>query len=180
MSQQAKAFITYLQGLHAREDRRALAILRRGLTHDPGTDFRMFPYVEPFVAQASHERDARRLAMYAVASLYAQHPRQEDCSFGAAFGRLWRLFDERDSLEQRFIGLLAADAENIVAYLRHTVTLLAANDIGLDYVRLLDDLSRWMQPMIDPDTRDRIRQSWARDFYRRSAGDAVADTFVQH
>lgn len=178
MDQQADAFIHYLQSLKAKDDRRALAILRRGITHEPGADFRMFPYVERFVPSQAHERDSRRLAMYAVASLYAWHPQHEKQSFAAAFGRLWRSLD-RDSLEQRFMGLLAADAENVVDYLRQAITLLAVHELGLDYVRLLKDLTRWMNPAVNPATRDRIRQTWARDFYRGAPTGASAETSVQ-
>ena len=43
------------------------------------------------------------------------------------------------------------------------ISLLAADGIGCDYARLLDDLSRWLNSAGDPSL---LRQRWARDFYR--------------
>lgn len=161
MSAHSEQFIAYLQGLRER-DRGALAALRHSLAFAPGSDPRSFPYVERFASNAVHERDARRLALYAVAGLFARHPQQAEQSFAAALGEL---FQRRDSasIEGRFIALLGADAENIVEYLRQAVSLLAADGIGCNYASLLDDLRHWMNPNADP---SRLRQSWARDFYR--------------
>jgi CRISPR system Cascade subunit CasB len=69
-----------------------------------------------------------------------------------------------DSIEKRFIALLGADAGNIGEYLRQIVTLLAADDYGLDYVALLNDLPCSLNPNAT-EKRDQIRQRWARDFY---------------
>ena len=69
------------------------------------------------------------------------------------------------SIENRFIALLGADPENVADYLRQSVTLLAADDLGLNYVSLLDDLALWLNPYAT-DPRNQIRQRWARDFYR--------------
>ncbi|PZP25284.1 type I-E CRISPR-associated protein Cse2/CasB [Pseudomonas kuykendallii] len=160
MSDHTEQFIAHLEALKTR-DRGALAALRHSLAFAPGSYPRAYPYVERFAGNAAHERDARRLALYAVAGLFALHPQQATSSLGAALGELYR--DGSASIEGRFIALLGADAENIVDYLRQAVSLLAAKSIGLDYGRLLDDLTLWMSPHIDP---GRLRQRWARDFYR--------------
>lgn len=162
MSEHAEAFIAYLNALKER-DRGALAALRHSLAFAPGSYPKAFPYVERFAGEAVHERDARRLALYAVAGLFALHsshrPRQ---SFAAALGELMSR-RQSPSIENRFVALLGADAENIVDYLRQAISLLAADEIGCDYARLLDDLSRWLNPSADPSL---LRQRWARDFYR--------------
>jgi len=49
--------------------------------------------------------------------------------------------------------------------LRQIVALLAADGRGLDYATLIDDLAKWMRPWAS-EARDRVRQRWARDFYR--------------
>jgi CRISPR system Cascade subunit CasB len=162
-SQHSKSFIHYLQTLKE-QDRGALATLRHSLAFEPGAYPRAFPYVERFAGDAMHERDARRLALYAVAALFARHPEQSTTSFSAAFGELMR-HRESESIEHRFIALLSSDAENIADYLRQAISLLAAENIGCDYVRLLNDLSAWMNP-VKSDQRDQLRQRWARDFYR--------------
>lgn len=162
----AKDFIDHLLVLKER-DKGAMATLRHSLAFSPGTYPRAFPYVERFVAADTHERNSRRLALYAVAGLFASHPEQRAQSFAAAFSDLMRQ-RESSSIEQRFVALLGADPDNIVTYLRQAVSLLATEGKGFDYAGLLDDLSRWMNPFIDPEWRDRIRQRWARDFYRSS------------
>ena len=161
MSEHAEQFIAHLHALKER-DRGALAALRHSLAFEPGCYPRAFPYVERFAGAAVHERDARRLALYAVAGLFARHPQQSPQSFAAAFGELMSR-RQSPSIEGRFIALLGADAENVVDYLRQAISLLAADGIGCDYARLLDDLSRWLSPAGDPSL---LRQRWARDFYR--------------
>ncbi|SHF70896.1 CRISPR system Cascade subunit CasB [Lampropedia hyalina DSM 16112] len=164
----AKAFVEYLMTLRER-DRGALAALRHSLAFEPGAYPKAFPYVERFAGAATHERDARRLALYAVAGLFARHPETAAQTFAAAFGQLARkrkAGSEKEystSIENRFVALLGADAENIFDYLRQAISLLAADDIGLNYVQLLADLSQWMNPNA---YTDRLRQRWARDFYR--------------
>ena len=161
MSEHAEQFIAHLIALKER-DRGALAALRHSLAFAPGCYPKAFPYVERFAGAAVHERDARRLALYAVAGLFARHPQQGLQSFAAALGEVMAR-RQSSSIEGRFIALLGADAENVVDYLRQAVSLLAADCIGCDYARPLDDLSQWLNPTIDP---SRLRQRWARDFYR--------------
>lgn len=163
MSDHAERFIEYLLRLAGKQgDRGAMATLRHSLAFAPGCYPPAYPYVEPFVGNERSVSDARRLALYGVAGLFARHPQQRAESFASAFGELFRQRGSA-SVEQRFIALLGADPENVLDYLRQAVSLLAADKLGLDYARLLDDLSRWMKPDGD---RDHLRQHWARDFYR--------------
>ncbi|HCW95242.1 type I-E CRISPR-associated protein Cse2/CasB [Pseudomonas sp. S5(2021)] len=161
MSDHAEQFIAHLLALKER-DRGALAALRHSLSFEPGAYPKAFPYVERFAGNAVHERDARRLALYAVAGLFARHPEQAPQSLASALGELQHR-RASTSIEGRFIALLGADAENIVDYLRQVIGLLAADSIGCDYAQLLKDLSQWMNPATDP---SRLRQRWARDYYR--------------
>ena len=164
MSEYAQSFIAHLQRLHER-DRGALAILRRSLGFAPGAYAPAYPYVERFVAAERHAQDASRLALYLVAGLYAAHHRQAAKNLATSLGEMMRQRDSA-SIEQRFIALLGADAENLAIYLRQIISLLAAGDQPLDYGVLLRDLSVWLNPHIDPERRDAVRQRWARDFYR--------------
>lgn len=84
-----------------------------------------------------------------------------------ALGRLMKARDS-DSIELRFIALLAADGDELPYYLRQIVSLLAADEHGIDYAELLQDLIWWLKSH-SPESRDRIRQKWARDFYRQLA-----------
>ncbi len=65
------AFIRDLEGLAEREDRGALAALRRGLGKQPGAAPEMFPYLAPWT---QHEHGWGEECMYLVASLFALHP----------------------------------------------------------------------------------------------------------
>lgn len=174
MSEHAQEFIGYLQSLKER-DRGALATLRHSLAFEPGAYPGAFPYVERFAGAAVHERDARRLALYAVAGLFARHSLHTAQTFAAAMGELMSR-RKSDSIEKRFIALLGADPENVVDYLRQSISLLAAEGVGCDYAQLLDDLSRWMNPAADQSERDRLRQRWARDFYRALQSESELET----
>lgn len=169
MSEHSEQFVKHLSRLKE-SDRGALAILRHSLAFEPGAYPKAFPYIERFVGVAVNARDARRLALYAVAGLFARHPVQAAQSFATAFGDLMlrrsKPKEPNKSIESRFIALLGADAENILDYLRQAINLLDPDKIGCDYPRLLDDLTVWMNPSTDPSKRDRLRQRWARDFYR--------------
>lgn len=156
-------FIGHLVQL-AEHDRGALAVLRRSLTFAPGAYPAAYPFVERF-APDGHDQDALRQALYLVAGLYASHPQhQPDTSLARSFGLLM-LERQSPSIEKRFITLLASDAEGLPELLRQVVALLAADGRKLDYTALLDDLVLWLRPWAF-EARDRMRQRWARDFYR--------------
>lgn len=163
-SDYAQRFVSYLDALKE-HDRAALARLRHSLAFKPGTYTPVFPYVERFVADNVHEYDARRIALYVVAGLFARHPSLGQMSFAEAFGELFRTRNN-ESLEKRFITILSADANNIHEYLRQAISLLAADRISVNYSGLLDDLVIWLNPWIEAERLDRLRQRWARAFYR--------------
>lgn len=164
MSAHAQSFVTYLIGLKDR-DRGAFAHLKRSLGFDPGAYPPAYPYVERFVGADIHADDSRRKALYLTAGLFAFHPQHgEGTSFAAALGRAGRL-RESESIEHRFIALLGAESDSLPTLLRQSISLLATEGIGYDYIALLDDLTRWFDPW-NLEARDRLRQRWARDFYR--------------
>ena len=168
MSEYAQSFVAHLEQLNQR-DRGALAALRRSLAFEPGAYPPAYPFVERFVSPERHARDASRLALYIVAGLYALHPHHGGKSLASSLGALVRE-RESGSIEQRFIALLGADAENVAVYLRQIVSLLG-DERPLDYALLLRDLTVWLSPF-DSERRDRVRQRWARDFYRATAVEA--------
>lgn len=164
MSKLAQSFITHLDALKER-DRGAFAHLKRSLAFSPGAYPPAYPYVERFVGPDKHAEDPWRKAMYLAAGLFALNPQQlAGVSFASAFGKLGRA-RESSSIEQRFIALLGAEAESLPNLLRQATSLLSTDGLGCDYAALLTDLARWLHPL-DLDNRDRLRQRWARDFYR--------------
>lgn len=175
MSDRHRRFISHLQSLVER-DRGALAALRRSLGFAPGTFAAAMPVVEPFVAQAD-EREATRQALYLVAALFAANPRQRE---GRSLAQALAEVQARrgsSSVERRFMALLAADADALPVHLRYLVSLLAADEQAYDHAQLTRDLARWLDPWRD-DERDRVRQRWARDFYRAAPAD-TADMAVE-
>lgn len=178
MSDQARFFLEHLMDLRER-DRGALAHLKRSLGFDPGAYPRAYPYVERFVGADSHADDPRRKALYLTAGLFAWHPlHQGGQSLATALGRVGHSRGS-GSIEQRFIALLEAEPDDLPTLLRQIVSLLSADAQPCDYVKLLEDLSRWLD-IWGQDTRDHLRQRWARDFYRAyepyQAAETSADT----
>jgi CRISPR system Cascade subunit CasB len=164
MSELSQAFVAHLIDLNE-NDRGALAHLRRSLGFPPGNYPRVYPYVERFAGGDRASGDPWREALYVTGGIFALHPMHAPgVSFATALGRTAR---ERgsSSIEQRFIALLESDSEGLPVYLRQAASLLAADGMAVDYVRLLEDLSYWLSP-IESDARDRVRSRWARDFYR--------------
>ena len=174
----ADRFIDHLQSLN-KNDHGALAALRHSLAFDPGDDPRSYPFVERWVSRLvgrnAHARDARRLALYAVAGLFALHPVVQTRSLAAALGQLLRDKD-RPSLELRFRALLESDADSAMAHLRQSVNLLAADGLGWDPAALLLDLCWLLDERADPKRRDSVRRQWARQFYGALQADDERET----
>lgn len=175
-SEYAMSFIQYLERLTPQGQNKgnpgALARLRHSLAFAPGAYPAAYPYVEPFLKLEWEAQDKRRLACYLVAGLYAKHPQQAEQSLASALGVLWSHKEKSPSIEQRFVALLGTDASSLADHLRQSISLLASADIGLNYGELLDDLFIWMNPAFD---LDRIRQRWAREFYRAAYRETEAN-----
>ena len=153
-------FITHLEALKQREDRGALADLRRGLGEPPGTVASMYRHVIPWIPQNQFLEDAA----YTVASLFGLHPESGGTrSIGGALGAI-RTNDGNappESIEQRFITLLNSHEDDLPVHLRQAISLLKTHDIPLDWRRLIRDIQGWTHP-------DRyVQKRWARDFWTR-------------
>lgn len=163
MSDYTDSFIAHLQSLAAR-DRGALAALRRSLGFAPGAYPPAYPSVERFAVQGG-DKDSLREALYLTAGLFALHPQHaKGRGIADAFGQVMKR-RASPSIEKRFMAVLSAEAESMPHHLRQVVALLAADGIGFDYGALLADIEPWLHPRAF-DVRDRVRQRWARAFYR--------------
>lgn len=157
----------------SRLDRGQLARLRRSLGDD--TPGQSVPWLEGVFLRSglnvTYDRQWRALAL--VSGLYALVERPDGTgeetpaperrpSFGETFGGLYLAQDQRPSTEKRFLSLLDADADGLPYALRQAVTLLNADSRTPDWVRLMEDVNWW-----EHDTAgERVRKTWARDFYR--------------
>jgi CRISPR system Cascade subunit CasB len=154
-------FVEFLKSLAENENRGALAALRRGLSSEGAAAAGMHRYV----ARWLHEKDGLwdEQCFYLVAALFGRYP----CTIapGHNFGGSYRqlhLKKESESLERRFVALLAADADSVGVHLRHAISLLAAEDIAVNWARLLGDLRWWGQP------EHRVQRRWAREFWKHA------------
>lgn len=159
MEKDISPLVGQLERLRDRDDRAALARLRRGLGKRLGTP-QMYPYVIPWVGQERFHIERGIL----VASLFALHPAA--APRGRSMGIVFRHMldgNNQDSLERRFSALLSASTEDVGGHLRHAVSLAKSKDIHVDYDRLLKDLYGWSHP-------DRyVQLNWARDFWTQAS-----------
>ena len=166
MNVKSSEFVKNLRELET-TDRRAMAVLRRSLAFAPGTWPPAYAYVERF-AGGENISALYRNAAYLTAGLFAIHRNHCDqVSVGKAFGQLAHKRQNSKTIEGRFLGLLTADDDLLPHRLRQAVSLLSADGIGLDYDRLLTDLTWWKT-----DSKN-VQQRWAKDYYRKQ--DAVTD-----
>lgn len=166
MSSFNEDFIKHLEKLK-KDDRGAIAALRRSLGFDPGAYVPAFASIERY-ASKDDVKPWRRQALYLMAGLYALHP--EHAAGQSLAAVLARVMVKRKSpsIEKRFLALLATEPEELPYHLRQVVSLLAADGAPVDYGALLDDLTTWLVPH-DFQRRDWLRQRWAQDFYRAAA-----------
>lgn len=151
-SDRKEKFIGHLERLRDQEDRRALAILRRGANRQPGTAIEMYSLVLPWGVPRYAEDSA-----FLVAALFALHPDPKgQGTLGNAFARI---SGESDSIEQRFNALLNCHRDDLPYHLRQAVTLLRSKDVPVDWKRLLRDVLGW-----EHDDRY-VQRDWARDFW---------------
>lgn len=169
-SAQPGAFIAYLMRVlsednAAQVDRQALAELRGVLRGTPADYLRGARHVAPYLGDEPHPNDRW---FYLVGGLLALHPRHVratgDDKYGPSLGKaMGGLRGESGSMDNRVLALLNTPADSLAKPLRQIVSLLAQGGIGLDYARLLRDLSAW-------DHEDRwVQKQWARDYFRSGA-----------
>ncbi|MBC7236477.1 MAG: type I-E CRISPR-associated protein Cse2/CasB [Chloroflexi bacterium] len=160
-------FIAYLHNLASKEDRGALAALRRGLGQPPGTVPAMYPYVVPWLPVDA--RPWQEAAYYLVAALFALHP---DPGGAGNLGASFRLAeakeggsaaDERVSaVERRFTALLSVHPDDLPDYLRQAIGFLRSKEVPVDWHQLFQDIQNWGHPA------HRVQREWARAYWGRA------------
>lgn len=159
------AFAHYLYSLADRQDRGALAALRRSLQDPVGMSAAACPYVVPFLPK---EPDLyRERAYFLVAALFGlAGTHAKGVSIGDAFRRIAAAgsSDGKDnpSIRARFVALLDAHPEDAGDHLRHVASLARAKEVALDWEKLLRDLLGLRHP------ERRVQRAWAHDFWGRA------------
>lgn len=163
-------FVEYLEQLRDREDRGALAALRRGLGKSPGSATETHRYVVPWLPAGAGRREEE--AHYMVASLFAAHPGPggrgnmgDTLALVAKGGRA-------ASTERHFVALLKSHPEELAERLRHVVALARSHDVPVCWHQLFRDIRDWQHP------NQYVQRAWARGFWSAVADDTEANTKV--
>jgi len=152
-------FIIYLKSLVEKDDRGALASLRRGLGQKPGAAPEMYRYVIPHLPKNLSEWQEE--SYYLIAALFASHPLSTDKgNLGDHLAKI-RTKDNETALERRFTALLSAHLDDLPDYLRQTISLLKSKEIPVNWNQMLNDLQWWSHP----EYGDRVRKRWATAFW---------------
>lgn len=150
-------FVSYLERLRGRDDRAALAALRRGVGKPPGTVIEMYPYVVPWLGKERSKWDED--IHYIVASLFALHsdPGGKG-NMGYVFKRI-RANSDSESIEGRFKALLNSHGDELAHHLRHAVSLAKSKGVPIDWHQLYRDVHPW-------NSEDKwIQKRWAESFW---------------
>lgn len=150
--------IGYLKKLAEKQDRGALAHLRRGLGKRPGEASEMFRYIGRFLGE--RRNDANDRAIFLTSALFAFY---NDAPGNAGnLGSSLRRMDaasQNDSLEKRFVALLDAEGDDLHYHLRQMIALVRADNAPVNWGRLYKDIRNW-----DSDSRY-VQTAWARSFW---------------
>ena len=151
-------FTTHLENL--RDNRGALAALRRGLGHPPGTVASMYRYVVPWLSDDTLPWQEN--AYYLTAALFAYHPSKGGAgNLGDHFAHIRAPQGDDTAIERRFTALLAAHPDDLGFYLRQAISFLKSKDVPINWHQLLPDVMAWSHP----DYRERVQKNWARAFW---------------
>jgi len=157
---QIHPFIQHLYSLAQREDRQALAHLRRGLGKKPGAAPEMFPYIVPWLPNNVHPQE--EIAYYTIASLFAVHPAVTNSGNMGDHMTATAEKGREEAVERRFVALLAAHPDDLPDFLRQAISYLASKEVPVNWNRLFHDMRYWSHS----DYGDRIRKQWATAFWR--------------
>lgn len=156
MTEKIHPFVAHLESL--REDRGALAALRRGLGQTPGTVASMYPYVVPRLPANIGPR--QEALYYLIAALFAYHPAEGGTgNMGSHFIRTRKPDEDSIALERRFTALMAAHYDDLPTYLRQAISFLRSKEVPVNWNQLFYDLRRW-----NYENRP-VQKEWARAFW---------------
>lgn len=170
----------------------AVAELRRGIPGDLAGSPSTWPYVFSAFEYADDENKGApsrdEIAVHAVLVLWARHQQSRSrpvhnpgISLGTAVSALSRSLgvgeDGRNpGVHRRFIAIQTATSlSSATRALAQLISLMKANDVGIDYARLADDLVRWQQPAY----RSAVLLRWSRDANGRQRQESAPDSQPQ-
>lgn len=155
MNDWREGFVKHLESLRDNNDRAALATLRKGLKGKPELNFDAAKYVYPWLPPNLYAVGVENA--FLLGSLFALHPAKG--GKGNMGGSVRRIKDKSGSIEKRFSALVDSDREALPVKLRYMTTLLKSNNVPVDWLQMLKDLSSW-------EHQDKfVQRKWVSDFY---------------
>lgn len=174
------AFVDYLEALAARDDRAALARLRRGLGKTLDEARETHRYVMPWLRNLRRKSD--ELGYFTVATLFALYPERSwrrpegdrrPTNMGASLAVL--TFENQDGsagVERRFNAMLDGDREALPDHLRYTITLIKNAGVAVDWERLIRDINQWEHP------ERFVQTAWSRAFWGATPEDFTEESTI--
>ena len=159
-----RQFLNLLEGYVKKDDRGALAHLRRGFSE--ATEYRAWPYIAGWCRNLANDRDRR--IWLTVSAGFATHLRTVHGSgnMGDVVRRLATGGDTRRPLEAlksfdgRFRRLLTcSSAEELSRHLQGIIRAAERKGIPVDFEQLFWDLIRWENP------ESKVRIKWAAAYW---------------
>ena len=136
------------------KDRGALAALRTGVGKRPGEAGRMFPYVAPFLPEATTS-GPRVEAAFLTAALCATHPAHANVgSLGASLRKATKRPDNTggkhgaEGMEARLTAALDAHSEDLPHHLEGLVSLCASAGVPIDWHQFQWDVAGLLLSLI--------------------------------
>jgi len=159
LTNEQAAFIRYLTGLTTEKDGGVLAVMRRGLMGNPVEDLNLYRFVASHVPDPDRQTP-REPIYYLIASLYALNSRSGgDGNMGKHLRQAAGKRDDMEAAERRFTALLNTQMDDLNKPLRQAVTLLAQQELPVNWTALFDDLLHWAHP------RKYVQRAWANGFW---------------
>ena len=176
--------IRELERLREQNDRATLASLRRGMGQPPGTVVETSRVVEHMLDE--DDPPWVRDTLYLIAPLFAFHPASETgerwSNMGSHFRRLFGENEEPPTnIERRFMALLTSEPDDLPDVLRQAISLLKSKDVPVNWLRLFEDVQRWLDSRPEgEERRQEVRLRWSRSFWRLPKPSGPMPTLNNH
>ncbi len=170
--EQPDSFVSYLEGLRERDDRAALAAMRRWLANSAGSQVEAMRAVQPQLSET--DGNVREASTYLIGALFALHDEPNGKgNMGDHFRDMFPVGeDPPPNVESRFMSLLATDAESFDVALRQAVMLLKSRNVPVNWHLLIRQAAAWKSN--NDRWRDSVRKKWASSFWRKRS--AISET----
>jgi CRISPR system Cascade subunit CasB len=164
-----RAVAAQIKQILAKDDRAALAKLRRGAGKRPGSMPEIWAYTLGWLREEDKPDECAEHAVHVALTLFAVHRQGTEISgqsggtLGAAVAKLKATQNEDDAkaVIRRFNTAATAETvEELAVHARSLVQLLRARNIDMDYPKFAGELYRWQFD------REAMRLQWGRDFWK--------------